>query len=142
MPTHPLRTAWRRMWNRCRNKKHHKFYLYGARGISVCEKWRSFDQFVEDMGPRPIGFTLDRIDNNSGYSKSNCRWATATQQVINRRKFKKNKSGYIGVSLDNRDNRWHACISHNNNSIHLGRFKKIKNCCFSKRFCDVVNSRG
>ena len=83
----PLRMFSTLLIERCTNKNHAQFADYGGRGISVCERWRrSFFAFVVDMKERPDGMTLDRIDNDAGYSKINCRWATKKQQEKNRRK--------------------------------------------------------
>ena len=72
---------------RCHNPKHKSFKDYGGRGIKVCDRWKTFENFYEDMGERPIGMTLDRFpDQNGNYEKSNCRWATRRQQTHNRRK--------------------------------------------------------
>lgn len=77
--------TWRGMLERCRNPKNKKFPQYGGRGISACKAWRdSFASFLNDMGERPIGRTLDRIDNRFGYFMSNCRWATPKEQAANR----------------------------------------------------------
>jgi hypothetical protein len=76
---------WDSMHQRCSNPKRKDFSKYGGRGISVCTEWDKFDDFLADMGERPKGLSLDRIDNDLGYSKSNCRWATAIQQGRNQR---------------------------------------------------------
>src|SRR5689334_9648060 len=81
----PIYNIWRCMRVRCRNKNHP---IYGGRGITVCSEWEIFDNFYRDMGERPDGMSIDRIDNSKGYSKENCRWATPRQQVENSRNAK------------------------------------------------------
>jgi hypothetical protein len=76
-------TTWATMLQRCKNPKAAKFYMYGAVGIDVCDEWLSFDAFLADMGERPKGKTIDRIQGNKGYSKDNCRWATISEQQSN-----------------------------------------------------------
>ena len=84
----PTYSSWVKMWARCRgtnDKRYEKRKNYDLRGIRVCKRWLRFENFLADMGERPTGLTLDRKDNNKGYSPSNCRWATMKQQIRNRR---------------------------------------------------------
>lgn len=76
---------WQGILKRCRNAKCNNWKYYGGRGIEVCERWKSFNNFLSDMGKRPSGKSLDRIDANGNYEPSNCRWATAKEQTDNRR---------------------------------------------------------
>lgn len=81
--------SWQAMLTRCTNKSNFNYPDYGGRGITICDRWiQSFPNFLMDMGLRPLGTTLDRIDNDKGYSPDNCRWATDLQQAHNRRPFK------------------------------------------------------
>jgi hypothetical protein len=77
--------SFRCMRDRCNNPKNNRYESYGGRGIKVCDEWGRFDNFLRDMGERPQGYTLDRIDVNGNYELSNCKWSTPKEQALNRR---------------------------------------------------------
>lgn len=80
----PTYCAWSNMWTRCTNPNYAKWDRYGGRGITVDPAWEDYAVFLSDMGEKPEGMSLDRIDNDANYEKANCRWATKHQQMNNR----------------------------------------------------------
>lgn len=115
----PTYKSYRSMIARCENKTVNGYESYGGRGIKVCDRWRhSFLSFLGDMGKRPTGKTLDRIDNDGNYEPGNCRWATLREQQANR----KIANEFPGVHFLKRTNKWQAKIGLNGKSKHLGTF--------------------
>lgn len=95
----PTYRSWQSMLVRCQNSANHKFPSYGGRGIYVCERWQSFDLFFSDMGERPQGKTLGRINNDGSYERANCEWQTAISQARNKRNTRLFLVGGIDATL-------------------------------------------
>jgi hypothetical protein len=113
--------SWAMMKQRCLNPKNTSYSYYGGRGIDICERWLKFENFIEDMGPKPSpSHSIDRIDSNGNYESSNCRWATKLEQSLNRGINKNNTSGIKGVSK--KGNRWRAFAMVKGVQINLGSY--------------------
>lgn len=81
----PTYYSWAGMKARCLNVNHSEYKNYGGRGITVCDRWMEFENFLDDMGERPEGLELDRIENSKGYYPGNCQWTSRIQNIMNRR---------------------------------------------------------
>ena len=107
------------MIGRCHNPNHSMYPTYGQRGITVCDRWRTFENFYVDMGDKPSsGHSIDRKDNSAGYSKENCHWVTRSVQNQNRRTWSKSNTGIPGVGR--RFGRWHVVITRHSQTHHIG----------------------
>jgi len=107
--------TWATMKARCACKSSSRYKDYGGRGISVCDRWQTFALFLEDMGERPDGMTLDRIDVNGDYEPSNCKWSTCAIQARNKTTHKRRN---IGVRASGK--KYIAQIKVNKKTIYLG----------------------
>ena len=121
--------TWNNMIQRCTNPNHRKYKDYGARGITICEEWLDVANFVawaESTHPNITGVSLDRINNDKGYSPENCRWTNNLTQNINQRIKKNNTSGYVGVVWHKSISKWVVQIMLNRKNKNLGPFKTLE----------------
>ena len=120
--------VWDNIKRRTLNPKHKHYNDYGGRGITICDEWKNdFMSFyiwaISNGYEENKGLSIDRIDNDVGYSPENCRWTTKTIQARNTRVYKNNTSGYKGVIYFKRDGNYRACIYIKSKNIHLGYFQ-------------------
>jgi len=127
---HKLRSTYNGMIARCYNSKNPSYHRYGGKGVMVCERWReSFWDFVEDMGERPEGHTIDRIDGNGNYEPSNCRWATIHEQNANLSSNNK----YVGVCWHKGGKRWVAYMNIDGKRFNLGGYKSEREAYLARK---------
>lgn len=128
--------SWSNMRNRCNNEKHTVYKYYGGRGIKVCDQWlgkEGFRSFLIDMGTRPEGYTLDRIDSEGDYTPGNCRWATLHTQQSNQRHNKE----HPGVYFHNRDKRWRAKLYVNKKCVLDSSYKTIDEALLAREAAEL-----
>ena len=107
--------AWYDAKRRCTDPSRHNHEAYARKGITMAPEWaNAFEAFYADMGDPPNGFTLERYDNNKGYSRENCLWAYPSDQYLNKGAYKNNTSGVKGVSFDRTHEKWAAHTSGGN----------------------------
>lgn len=120
----PEYKAWAAMKQRCDNPTDNRYHSHGGRGIIYDKDWIIFEHFYRDMGDRPSDkHSLDRIDNDGNYSYENCRWATQSQQSLNKRVASNNTSGYKGVYKKGK--KWEAWVFLNKKRIYVGKYSDL-----------------
>jgi len=133
----PLYHAYRSMVARCYDRKQNSYPRYGGRGITVEDSWlgkEGFWKFTKDMGERPEGLTLDRLDNTLGYSKKNCRWATIHEQQANKR----NNNNTVGVHWSNTYNQWRADLRVNGKFVLSKRFNTYSSAVKARKEAEIL----
>ena len=120
---HPLYRTWVAMRARCNDPNHLHFKYYGGRGIKVCERWDDFPKFLSDVGERPPGKVLDRIDNDGNYEPGNIRWVTPKELIKNRRPQQVRRDSCSGIKgVYKNGSRWQAAVYYNGKTHYIKTF--------------------
>jgi hypothetical protein len=127
---HPSYNSWSGMLARCFDTKRPNYKDYGGKGITVCEQWFHFKNFVLDMGIKPQGKSLDRIDNSKGYELANCRWADRKTQNSNKGTYRTSKTGMSGVRI--RGTKFQVRVIVDGKRTSIGQFESLEKACLAK----------
>ena len=133
----PTYKTWDGMLQRCNNEKKKSYIDYGGRGIKVCDRWLRFENFFQDMGERPKDLILERIDNNLGYFKGNCKWATYVEQGRNRRVYKTNKTGTAGIYWRKDTQKYAVQIMIKYKTITIGCFTDLQDAITARKNAEI-----
>ena len=134
----PEYQVWCSMIKRCSNEKSTGYPDYGGRGITVCERWDKFENFLEDMGLRPGPLhSIERKDVNGNYEPENCKWASPTEQSRNTRKRKDGKNVVVGVSWSKAAKKYAAYIAVDGRVIHLGVFPSVEEAAKARKAAEL-----
>lgn len=135
----PEHQAWSGMRQRCTNPNSPHYHRYGGRGITVVQEWMdSFEAFYRDMGKKPTGLTLERINNELGYFKDNCCWASRKKQARNRKRFKTGGSGIVGISWYRRTQKYRVYIMTDNQEHHIGYFDTLDQAAIARKQAEQI----
>lgn len=130
--------SWQNLIQRTTNPKNPGYDYYGGRGITVCERWKDFANFIADMGPRPDPrMSIERRDNDRGYEPDNCKWASPSEQMRNSGMRTNNTSGATGVVLDKQSGRWHAQIHILGKNISCGTYVEFEEALAARQRANV-----
>jgi hypothetical protein len=130
--------VWAEMVNRATNPNHANARYYFDKGVTLCDEWKSFTNFYSDMGDKPEGAWLERVDNSGAYCKDNCKWETASRQCSNRGR-KTNKSGRLGVYWAPDRSKWRVEIKVDKKRHHVGQFSKFEDACEAADKFEIEN---
>lgn len=129
---------WCGIMQRCTNPNHIAYKNYGGRNITICDRWKDFSLFIEDMGERPTpSHSVERNENEKGYTPENCRWATREEQARNTRIRKSNTSGVQGVNWHKSSGKWDVRISYKGKRISLGSYTSLEEATKIRRNAEV-----
>lgn len=132
----PAYNTWSNMLQRTTNENRWDYKHYGARGISVCERWLKFENFFEDMGEKPQGMSLERLKLGEGYSKENCIWADETTQNYHQRVRKDSKSGVAGVTMT-KSGAWLARLWKDGELVHYSKHESFESAVEARKASEI-----